>query len=395
MTYSKKRISVIACAWLLAGAAYVSLYGMPVDPSVFGEAKAAVTCGAEPCMFPVERHTGGIVLGVGKLEGKNVKSFTEDGYPQSDSANSGVSGIDAPLPPGRNSGQTTSGEQVDETVGLGINNVDAGKFFLYKSWKYDDPGSPDGTRTYSSVTDADVYTWVYSTDAELTTLGSNDGCGNDNQGFGGSGRCDLLLNVGELSTGYFDAEADIDFFIAPDVVGTGDGELAEEEFWIDEPEQSDCNLFNFGRGFPFVALCLALIEDGGVTSSSAIEQVNVELFNLMVRTHYAKALSDNGKDKQLILRDVYVEIRHGKGDDRSRVFNQGRITPEDSGSSARADQWQEPIPPGAPSGDETRKHGVSQGFRCQGGADGDGDCQPSSSRTGPSESDGAYDDVHR
>jgi hypothetical protein len=385
MRYSKKRIAVIGCLWLVVGVFAVSVYGLPQMPGLFQEAEGAVTCGAEPCMFPVERHTGGIVLGVGKLEGKDIKTFTQSGYP---SGSDPVPGIDTPLPPERNSGQTVNGEQVDETVGLGVNNVQAGKFFLYKSWKYNDGTSGEGN--------ADVYMWVYSTDASLETRNGNTGCGDDSQGFSGSEDCDLLLNAGELSAGYFDAEVRTDSILLPDPLGTGDGELASPRYWIDDPEEDNCGLLDLGAGFPFVSLCLALIEDGGITGISELEQVDVELFNFMTRAHYAKALPSNGLDKQLVLKDAYLEIRHGKGNDRSRIFPQGEVTPEDqSDSQDRANDWQKPIPPGAPSGDETRKHGVRQGFQCEGGPDGDTTCQPSSARTGGSESDGGYDDVHR
>jgi hypothetical protein len=348
-------------------------------------------------MFPAERHTGGIVLGVSELSGQQATAFGVGG-----GANGNIGTIYSPLAPGRNSGQTQNGVQVDETVTVGLNELIAQKFFLYKSWKYDRTASP-------SVTDADVNVWVTADSATLTTEGNNDGCGNGNAGFGGSRNCDLLLNTGELSAGYFDAALQVDGFGLlgePNGEDTPDSELAASGFWVDDPEDDTCPILS---GFPnpfnplgVASLCLELIEDGGVSTTSLLNGANVRLYNFMIRTHYAKAVRENGKNKLFSLNNGYLEIRHGKGADRSRVFDQGSTdvvgTPGDNGNAQfRADNWQQPITQS--STDLTRRHGVGQGFVCDGGPDGDQDCDPnqgqSGDRTGGTESDGSYDDIHR
>ena len=408
MTYSKSRTAILVCAWVIVGVFAFSAYGAPnVDlpsevPGIETEVPSAdaaavgTTCNSggnqgPPCMFPVERHTGGIVLGVAKLTGEQATAFGVGG-----GANGNIGTIYSPLAPERKSGQTQNGVQVDETISVGLNELNADKFFLYKSWKYDRTASP-------SVTDADVNVWVTADSATLTTEGNNDGCGDGSAGFDGSRNCDLLLNTGELSAGFFAASLEVSGF---GELGAPRDELSASGFWIDDPEQDDCPILS---GFPnpfnplgAASLCLGLIEDGGISTTSLLDGANVELFNFMIRTHYAKAVRENGKNKLFSLNNGYLEIRHGKGADRSRVFPQGDNTiagtSADNGNAQfRADNWQKPVTYSA--NDLTRRHGVGQGFVCDGGPDGDQDCEPdqdqSGSRTGGTESDGGYDDIHR
>jgi hypothetical protein len=333
-------------------------------------------------MVPVEKHVGGIVLGVARLDGKKATTFAVDNR-----------GVDNPLPPDR-------ADPVDETIGLGLNDLTADKFFLYKSWKYDDPGSSTGTRTYGSVSNADVYTWITAGQAVLDTEGgSNDNCGDQSNGFDGSDDCDLLVYSGEVSAGYFRADIDA---LGVNLVET------LERYWIDDPERDTCGFLELEFGIPTdLNVCLQLIRDGAIGASSIGSVNEITLKNFMTRVHYAGAVSNRGKDKTLELTDAYLEIRHGKGFDRSRVLDG-----DTSESTSRGNQWQEPIDDPTGTG-VTYRHGLSQDFECRGNPSnpgdgvGDVDCDPSQDpnygngagddgdREGGSESDGAYDDIHR
>jgi hypothetical protein len=381
MTYSRKRIILVGCLWLIAGIAGASVYGVPQVtqiPEADGAAGPEYNCGAPPCQFPAESHVGGIVLGTTYLFGQEATTFGDPSFlADQDGGDPEDPGMPTPLPPDRV-------DPTDATVGLGVNDLEASKFFLYKSWKYDDPQAQN----------ADVYMWINTSSAGIRTEGGDTGCGDGSPGFGGSARCDLLINSGEISTGYLSATltGSLAGFVNP---------LDSSEYWIDDPELSTCGIVDVFS----VGLCLELLRDGLVSSFPGINSVTVYLNNFQVRTHYARALPSGGYNKILELNNGYLEIRHGKGADRSRVYPVGNTTY----STSRAQQWADPIE--AYGGDDpTERNGVSQGFRCTGGANGDQDCDPSDDppspsntftgsgddgdRVGGDENDGSYDDIH-
>lgn len=365
MTYSKKRLGIILCAWLLIGLAAASMYGLPDNP--FTEEAEASHCNPSNgrCMFPTEAHRGGIVLGVGRLTGEGATTFDVSGAPG------------AYLPPGR--GATT-----DESVPLGINNLNpADQFFLYKSWKYED------TSVSPSEQNADVYIWISTDTARLVTesrtnpgepRSSSATCGGGN---GFRDGCDLLAYSGEIAAGEFDVvEANVDALLDLTFSPTA------QQFWVDDPEQDTC----LGVDLSGIEICLALIEDGSLTGG-LIKSIEIDLYNFLTRTHYAQAkrsaLCDSCTtqyDKLLTLEDGYIEIRHGKGSDRSRTLDVAN-------SRTGAADWQEPVERSTT--DETLQHGIGMGFECSGGEDGDQDCSPGQKPTGGTESGGSYDDVHR
>lgn len=354
MTYSKNRLAVLLGFWLLVGLFAASMYGLPVDLTQEASADSG-NCGGSPCMFPIESHVGGIVLGVGQLSGEGATTFKVDG-----------TGVEAPNGPGRL-------ENTDQTIGLGLNNLDANSFFLYKSWKYDDP----------EIDNAEVHTWITADSAELVTVGSNDGCGDENtdglseqrEGY----NCDLFVYSGEVSAGYFDAQATV--LGIPVSAST-------EALWVNKPENDQCSPISFNPLDPGINICLQLIQDGTLASGD-IGSTDVQLYNFMTNIYMAKAVRDNGKNKRFTLNNGYLEIRHGKSagpSRRSRV-----LTPDNT--QFGSGQWQEPIQQYG--GDNpTERHGVSQGFRCQGSPDGSNCNIQEADRTGGDENDGAYDDIH-
>jgi hypothetical protein len=365
MTYSKKRLAVVLFVWLAVGVGAVSVYGLPEVSLVQNAEATHCDTGLGNCMFPTEAHRGGIVLGVGSLTGDGATTFNVGGAP------------DTFLPPGR--AATT-----DEAVPLGINNLDpADNFFLYKSWKYED------TSVSPTEDNADVYLWIGTSTANLVTESRTDKgdarnpsatCGGGN---GFRDGCDLLVYAGEISSGEFNVrEANIDAVVTDLTVDpTASG------YWVDDPEQDTC----IGVDLSGIQVCLSLIEDGSLTGG-LLKSIDLVLYNFMARTHYAQAVqspaSDGGGteyDKLLTIKDGYLEIRHGKGADRSRVLDA-------TNPGFGADDWQNPV---ERTGDETYRHGVGQGFECDGNPDGDGDCSPGQKPTGGTESQGSYDDVHR
>jgi hypothetical protein len=354
VTYSNKRLVAVFAFWLLVGVFAASVYGLPVDITQEADADSG-NCGAAPCMFPIESHVGGIVLGVGELSGQGATTFKVDG-----------TGVTTPNGPGRL-------EPTDETIGLGLNNLDASDFFVYKSWKYDDP----------EIDNAEVNVWITANSAELTTEGSNDGCGDQNtdglsdprEGY----NCDLFLYAGEVSSGRFEADAT--------VLGIPVG-ASTNGLWVNKPENDQCTPISFDPFDPGINICLQLIQDGTLASGD-IGSTDITLFNFMTNAYMAKAVRDNGKNKRFTLNDGYLEIRHGKSagpSRRSRV-----LTPANTEFGSA--QWQEPIQQYG--GDNpTERHGVSQGFRCEGSPDGSNCNIPEADRTGGDENDGAYDDIH-
>ncbi|MCX2819398.1 hypothetical protein EGH25_08550 [Haladaptatus sp. F3-133] len=367
MTYSKKRLTVVLFVWLAVGVGAVSVYGLPEVSLVQNAEATHCDTSLGNCMFPTEAHRGGIVLGVGRLSGQGATTFNVGNAP------------DTFLPPGRP-------VDTDEAVPLGINNLDpADSFFLYKSWKYED------TSVSPTEDNADVYLWIGTGTANLVTESRTDKgdarnpsatCGGGN---GFRDGCDLLLYGGEVSAGEFNVEtASINTgSLLPDL------ELSPTatNYWVDDPEQDTCT----GVGLSGIEVCLSLIEDGSLTQGF-IKELDLTLYNFMVRTHYARAVQSPASsgggteyDKLLTIQDGYLEIRHGKGADRSRVLDTSNTR---SGSA----NWQEPV---VRAGDETYRHGVGQGFECDGNPDGDDDCSPGQKPTGGTESQGSYDDVHR
>lgn len=335
MTYSKKRLAVIAVAWLFAAL----IVGVPVEFGVDAQNSNCGTAGdpldGPPCKFPAEANVGGIVLGTSELTGEDLTAF--DGVGTSE------------LPPNR----VDSSEDV---VGLGLNQVDAEDFFIYKSFKFDSDG--DGSN------DANTYIWA---GAETGSLDGTDDCGDgsaDEQV--GRETCDLFVDVGEVSFGYIEAEGDTPF-ILPDV------DADAEDYWVIDPEDdSECGIFD---ALLAGAICLELIVDGSLTGNLA--DVSVEAEDVLIRGHRVSAIeAADGTNKELDLQNVYIETRWRKGGDRAQNL-------------PFADSVNDP--------DVTRSAAITNDYRCEGNpTQDDPSCVIDSDRQGwTGVGDESYDDIHR
>jgi hypothetical protein len=334
--YSRKRLVLIGCVWLLAGAA---AFAVAPDFAAFADDRG---CSSPPCAFPAENNMGGIIMGTETLEGEDLVSFGYDG-------NTYV----YPTPPNRV-------ESNEEVIGLGINQVSTGRFFVYKSWYYYD--SRAGERVPVNI-------WINADSADLS--GSNE-CGNGNNGFEGASNCDLLAYVSELSAR--------EMYITTDCV-SGLGCFAVPESFTPENyhsvnvEDDTCSAFE-GLGGD---VCLSLISDGGTcVLGTCVVADTVNAYDIMIRAPYYQAKKGNDNAvKTLNLNNAYLEIRYGKAYDRATVFDSEHDT-----------DWQQPLD--ATYGDAA----TSVTHTCQGGGP-DTNCDIQPGRITDTPTDRTYDNVHQ
>lgn len=311
-TYSRKRLAFVAGAWLLVGAVAFAV-GSPFGAG----AQDAAGCESPPCAFPAESNVGGIVLGTDFISGEGLIAFGVGRDPP----------YTADTPPG-------SVEPEENQIVLGLNDIDAGQFFIYKSFHYFEPRLND---------DVPVYIWANATEARLR--GSADECGDGSRGLGGADNCDLQAGTSEISTQNLFAEADCDGITCSIVPGS----IEDDEFWAVRPEDDVCGALGALGG----DICLGLVRDGGTSAAGAtITADTVEAEDFMIRGHEYKAVrGSDGEDKTMSLDDVYVEMRYGVGDDRIN-------TPE---SEQNPGDWAQPT------FGSFGEAAIANNFLCQGG----------------------------
>jgi hypothetical protein len=382
MTYSKSRISGIAVFWILAATVVFSLGMFPaVDMHDFGIGVDAQQqprgCDASAtydnkCAFPAEGNVGGIVLGTDFLDGKDLTYLNE--------AADGSAGIEAPVGPDR-AATTSDGSGQDRvtTAFLGLNVDSVSNFFLFKSWRYNDDTHTSG----NPGTEDDVYVWV-STRGSTELQGTPECARTDqsrNKGDIETAReeCDLYTETGELSAGEIFAEgsAETTWWIPTDISLS----TSANDYWVTDPHQDSCSVvFDVFLGS---GLCLS-VADPSIDVGGAVNNVQIntiEISELMIRGHRVAAQPDPVKEenKELILNDGYLEIRHGVGADRAYVPNTGFAQPTVEDPN-----------------DQTRQAALSNPWPCNGNPTGDfGTCQVDAARQGFSNLDDSYNDIYR
>lgn len=358
--YSRTRLIVLAAVWLVAG-----IVTFAVAPG-FGGTADPRGCTSAPCAFPAENNIGGIVLGTDQLVGNNLVSF---GYPGGDP---GFYYDD--VAPGRV-------EDVERNIGLGISDITAENFFIYKQWYYLD------RRTQR---EAPVNVWANATSATLTSIGTtNSDCGvddvsNSNGGWERSRTCDLLANVSELSSRYIYASTNcvtgLFCFAVPST-------LTIDEYHAVRPEEDTCGALGALSG----TVCLGLIKNGGSSVlGTTVVSDRVEAYDLQIRGHEYRAVNGpNGQNKRLQLSNAYIEIRYGKGADRLYTPASSPSDPNGNYGSAVGSNpdWAQPV---NASGGESA---LGVNFPCAGGGPSTFcGIQPGRSQNRPGES---YDNIHR
>lgn len=292
--YSRKRLILIAVAWVcLAAAAFALSHG-------FGAAADDRGCGVNsgpPCAWPAENNIGGITLGTSRLQGQNLVTFGFDGNTYTEE-----------VAPGR----VTSSE---EQVGLGISDITTPNMIIYKPWYYFDQ------RAGSQVP---VYIWANATGA---TLSGSSQCGDGTNGWDGAKTCDLLANTSEIYTGELTAETSCDSSVCSVVPGT----LTINNFWAVRPEDDTC-----GDLEALSSPCLAALSDGGTcVAGTCVTSDSIDGRAVFIRSHnYEAVRGPQGVDKELSLDNIYLEIRYSKGFDRAQ-------TPGDP--SGTFPQWAQPV----------------------------------------------------
>lgn len=333
MAYSRKRLAVLGIAWVFLAL----LIGIPLDMDADAQ---NTNCDFEPCKFPAESNVGGIVLGTSSLSGDDLTAW--DGLSNAD------------LPPNRDNIVGTGGEEV---IGLGLNDVDADNFFLYKSFKFDSDG--DGTN------DANTYVWA---GAETGSLSGTGTCGTGS-GDPSDGRsdCDLFVETGEVSFGQIDAVGEVCILLCTSF------DITASEYWVIDPQDdTECGIFDAVLGGN---MCLELIVDGSFAGDTA--DVSVDAEDVLIRGHSISAVEDDsGIDKELDLQDVYIEMRWRKGGDRAQDLGFG-------------DPINDP--------DVTRSASITNDYRCEGNpTQSDPSCEIDSNRQGwTGVGEESYDDIHR
>ncbi len=340
MTCSHRRLVALAALWLVFGVVAFAASG-----GFAAVAQDDRGCSSPPCAFPAESNMGGILLGTDDLSGDDLVSFGYDG-------NSYV----YPTAPDR-------AEDTTEVVGLGINQITTGQFYVFKSWYYDD------SRSSQRVP---VNVWI---DAESADLSGSSQCGNGNSGFGGSANCDLLAYPTELAAREMQVTTSCSstVWIGCAVVP---GSFNPSEYHSVNIEQDTCSAFD-GLGGD---VCLSLISDGGTcVAGVCVEADSVDAQDISIRAPYYRAQkgSDN-TDKVMTLNDAYLEIGYGHGFDRVNVM-----------TSTHGSDWQQNVD--APYGESA----VGVSFLCQGGGP-DTNCNLKSGRGVDSTSPWRkYDNVHQ
>lgn len=336
MTYSRKRMALIGLGWVLVALVMV-WYGV-IPGNMIADAQNT-NCASAPCMFPAEANIGGIVIGTSSLTGQDLTAW--DGVPDATTAPNRV-------------------DSSEDVIGLGVNDVAAEDFFIYKSWKYDHPTKSERWNTY---------VWASADIGELSgtsTCGTGSGDPSD-----GRSDCDLFVEVGEVSFGNIKATGEVCIFLCVSF------DFTAEDYWLIDPQDdTSCGILD---ALLNDELCLELIKDGSFSGDTA--DVSVDADDVMIRGHYIEAIEDSsGNNKVLDMQNVYIEMRHRKGDDREVV-------------PRPFDQWANPIQ----NSDVTRAAALSNDFRCEGNpTTGDPDCTIDSDRQGfTGVGDESYDDIHR
>lgn len=336
MTYSRKRFAVLAIGWLAVVAVLFWVGALPGD--MVADAQNT-NCDSPPCMFPAEANIGGIVLGTSELTGEDLTGWDDVGTTE--------------VAPNRV-------DSSDQAIGLGVNDVAAEDFFLYKSWKYDHPTQNERWNTY---------VWMGSDQGVLSgtnTCGTGSGDSTD-----GRQDCDLFVEVGEVSFGQIDAVGEVCIFLCVSF------DITAEDYWVIDPQDdTECGIFDAVLAGD---MCLELIMDGSFAGDTA--DVSIDAQDVLIRGHSIEAIEDSsGNNKELDLQNVYIEMRHRKGDDRAVV-------------PVPYNQWANPIE----DPDVTRAAALSNDFRCEGNpTQSDPSCEIDSDRQGwTGIGEESYDDIHR
>lgn len=310
--YSRKRLAMIALIWLfLAAVAFAVFPGFGADADPRG-------CSFSPCAFPAENNIGGILLSTEQLVGNNLVSFGYDGPTYYDET-----------PPFRV-------DPREKNIGLGISDITAGTFSIYKMWYYEDERIGE---------QAPVHIWANATQAELTSIGStNNDCGVSSSGDSSGGweeskKCDLVANVSELSSKYIYATSSCSGLFCCCVPST----FEINEYHAVRPEDDVCSATGALGG----TVCLGLIKNGGSTVlGTTVTSDRVEAYDIQIRGHEYKAVQGgNGQNKRLKLTDAYLEMRYGKGSERIYAPESNPSDPNGNYGSAvgQNSNWNQPV----------------------------------------------------
>jgi hypothetical protein len=352
--YSRKRLIIIGCAWLVAGAVLFAVsphFGVSADPR---------GCTGN-CMFPAEANIGGIVLGASNLQAENLTTFgiRVDQYSDIDQT------LTEPTPPGRP-------ETEEKHIILGGNEIEAEDFIIYKSWNYFDDRVGQEVPMYIYA-DADSASISGSPDSACGSLeGPNQvkqiSSNTNERNLDGIFNCDLTANVSEVSFGRLSAEVPISTsctgnfcpfvgFLTP---------LSDTNYWSVNPEFDDCGLLT-----TLSSICLGAVEDGGsefsvpVFGGANIYNARAEAWDFWIRGHSFKVIkgkredtvNPNPSNKELSLNGAYFEARFGTGYDRVV-----KRTGEDTGVDGNNDPaWGDAVK------DDFGYAGLKQSTSCRGG----------------------------
>lgn len=364
--YSRKRLLSIAMVWMLAAVATFL-----VAPS-FSAAADPFGCDSAPCQFPGQANVGGIVLASDFLEADDLITY----------------GVYEPSPVTVEE-QTPPGRVSDLEVGarLGVNNVEASNFTIYKSWSYYDRRVDDTV---------DVYIW---SDADRTSLtGPTDDCGDDTSPLTGSTECDLVAGVSELATHHI--------YAADDCGGSGlacgiiNRPVDSDNLWVARPENDDCPALPTGLAGD---VCFGLVDDDPASGTAGLLGINAEVTTDFVqsseylhRTHNLRSVNGGNGNKEVNLENPYFEMRYGVGADRINRPTSSPNKPWDGDAEPPASPspgWAQPIEQGSEPDAQFGDAALGAGFVCEGGGF-QTFCSPPSETVRNFKGQG-YDSIHR
>lgn len=388
MGYSRRRIFILGAAFLLVGAGFVVVAPNShylSNPDAYGTVLADEhNCQPDshssndhpPCMFPAETGTGGIIMGATYLDGEYLSTWlSEEGGITDDTdcyEDADRTCIQRTTSPGR----VVSQEPV---VGIGLNNLNVQNFFAYKSWR---DTTPSGAEFYT-------YFWMASDTATLrgrvNLLGS--GAADECLGTGDSGNihfswgrqtCDLMAEASETGLKTFYAEADS---------SGGSQTLQADNWWMAEPEKDQCNVDIWQTS----ATCLGMLEAGSY-GQDKLDNVYAEFEAFALKTHRVSAVPSPSTldsppiSKELVMNDVYLEMRYGKGTDTAKVprraaYPNNLLPLLQNGTGSAQD----------------RRERMSMDYACDGNPLGTGmeNCYMSAGTTQIGVTDTMYEDIHR